>query len=183
MHYPGAVPMILRPTAGQLGIFIASLLVVTVCGPSAVHAAVLFGLWQDLPTTAGVPTSTRSGPGSWQLYAIEDAASSDLGLASYNITMTGTTAINNRSPNGTAIDSNGDTQNWGFSLLRSGTNVNPIVASQPLPGLTPFFITGLGLTRGKARSQILAADPGASGISATSGATWGNYLTGAFSPF
>jgi hypothetical protein len=89
--------------------------------------------------------------------------------------MTGITALNHRSPNGIAIDMNGDVQNWGFSLLRTGTNVNPITAAEPLPGTSPFVITGFGRTAGSASSQILAADPAATGITATSGATWGTY--------
>src|SRR4051812_8014571 len=79
---------------------------------SSGQAGIILGLYTNPPTTSGVATSTRSGPGTWHLYAIEDAASSDLGIASYNVTMNGTTALNHRSPNGTALDSNGDTQNW-----------------------------------------------------------------------
>jgi hypothetical protein len=160
--------------------FFAGFAALMMAGSSA-QAGIILGLYQDPPTTAGVATSTRSGPGTWQLYAIEDAASSDLGIASYNVTMNGTTALNHRSPNGTAIDVNGDTQNWGFSLLRSGTNINPMVASEPLAGTTPFVITGFGRSASSANSQIVAADPSASAISATSGATWGNYTTEATS--
>jgi hypothetical protein len=144
---------------------------------SSANAGIILGIFPDPPTTAGVPASTRSGPGTWHLYAIEDAASTDQGIASYNIVMNGTTAINHRSPNGTAMDVNGDVQNWGYTLLRSGTNANPIVASEPLTGTTPFVITGLGISAGTASTQILAADAAATGITAVSGGSWGSYLT------
>src|SRR3954466_3647621 len=99
--------------------FLGSILLFAVCAPSTVQAGIVLGLIPNPASTAGVPSSTRSGPGSWQLYAIEDATNNDLGIGTYNITMTGTTALNNRSPNGTASDVNGDVQNWGFSLLRT----------------------------------------------------------------
>src|SRR3954471_13155791 len=175
------IAMIRRRIARRFGTFVASLLLIATGGPSASHAGIILGFYPAPPTTTGVVASTRSGPNSWPLYAIEDAASTDLGIASYNVTMNGATAINNRSPNGTAIDENGDTQSWGFSLLRSGTNTNPIVASEPLAGTTPFVITGFGRSASSANSQILAADPVATGFSATSGATWGNYTTEATS--
>jgi|tagenome__1003787_1003787.scaffolds.fasta_scaffold20628431_2 hypothetical protein len=169
--------MIRRRTARHFGTFLASLLLAILLLSSSAHAGIILYLFPDPPTTAGVATSTRSGPGAWQLYAIEDAASTDLGIASYNITLAGTTALNHRSPNGTAIDSNGDTQNWGFTLLRSGTNTNPFVASEPLLGTTPFVITGFGRSAGSANSQVLAADPGAIAVAAISGASWGTYTT------
>jgi hypothetical protein len=151
-------------------------------GGSTSQAGVILGLLNGPPTTAGVALSTRSGPNTWHLYAIEDAASSDLGIGSYNIVIPGATAINHRSPNGTAVDGNGDVQNWGFTLLRSGTNVNPIVASLPLMGTTPFVITGFGREASNATAKITAIDPNATSITANSGANWGSYA-GANPPY
>src|SRR6185503_8688991 len=111
------------------------------------------------------------------LYAIEDAAATDFGISSYNISISGATAINHRSPNGLAEDGNADIQTWGFTGLRSPTNQNPIVASQALPGTSPFLITGFGQTASNATAKITAIDPAATGINATSGASWGNYTT------
>jgi len=153
--------------------FLAGLAALLLC--SSANASIILGLLKDPASTSGVPLSTRSGPGTWQLYAIEDAAENDLGIASYNVTMTGQTAINHRSPVGSANDSNGDPQGWGFNLFRSGTNVSPLVAAQPLEGTTPFILTGLGRTASSASAQILAAQPTASGIAATTGGSWGAY--------
>src|ERR1051326_1979406 len=123
--------------------------ILTLAGPGAVHAGVLLGLIVDPFSTAGVAPSTRSGPGSRQLYAIEDAQATYPGISRYNITMASTTAINHRSPNGSEVNTNGDPQTWGFANLRSGTNTNPIVASQPLPTRDPTAppqIFGFGRT-------------------------------------
>ena len=40
---------------------------------STADAGVILGLLKDPANTAGVATSNRSGPGTWQLYAIEDS--------------------------------------------------------------------------------------------------------------
>ena len=53
------------------------------------EAAVIVGLLLNPASTSGVATSNRSGAGSWQLYAIDDAGSSDFGIASYSVAMTG----------------------------------------------------------------------------------------------
>jgi hypothetical protein len=113
---------------------------------TSANASVIVGLVIDPASTAGGgATSTRSGPGSWQVYALDDS-NADFGISSYNITMTGTTAINHRSPVTTINDGNGDPQTAGFNLLRTATNGNPIQASQGLPGSTPFLIPGFGQT-------------------------------------
>jgi len=156
--------------------FFAGLAVLLLC--SSAHAGVILGLVLDSPTTSGVLTSNRSGAGSWQLYAIEDTAATDPGISLYNITMGGTTAINHRSPNGSEVNGNGDPQSWGFANLRSGTNTNPIVASQPLPTTDPIAppqIFGFGRTANSANSAIISQDSAATGITATSGPSWGSY--------
>lgn len=156
-------------------------LVFAACLTNSASAGVIVGLLPSPVTTAGVAQSTRSGPGTWHLYAI-DTSNTDFGISSYNITMTGVTAINNRSPNGSATDENGDPQTWGFTGLRSGTNANPIVASQALPGTSPFLITGFGQEANNAATKIGGIQPLATGITAVSGASWGNYTTRNFYP-
>jgi len=153
---------------------------------SSANAGIILGLLVNPANTAGVAVSNRSGAGSWQLYAIEDAAATDVGIASYNITMAGTTAINHRSPNGTESNGDGDAGiPWGFAQLRSGTNANPIVAGQPLPttnAIAPPEIPGFGRTANNATAALTAIDSGATSIVANSGATWGSYLSPALTP-
>jgi len=145
---------------------------------SSANAGIIVGLLANPASTSGVAVSNRSGAGSWQLYAIEDTSGTDLGISSYNVTMTGTSAINHRSPNGGFMNSNGDSPLWGFANLRSGTNANPIVASQPLPSadpLNPVLITGYGLQANNATTYLTSKDSGASNITSNSGASWGAY--------
>ena len=129
-------------TAHRAGTFLASFLFATVLVGSDSQASVIVGLLLNPVSTAGGGAmSTRSGAGSWQLYALDDS-NTDFGISSYNITMSGTTAINHRSPRTTINDVNGDPQTAGFSLLRTGTNVNPIQASQALPDEQQAFRRG-----------------------------------------
>jgi hypothetical protein len=148
---------------------------------SSANAGVILGLLTNPANTSGVAVSNRSGAGSWQLYAIEDAAAADQGISLYSITMSGTTAINHRSPFGSATNTNGDPVSWGFSGngLRSGTNANPISSSQPLysiadPSSSPQ-VPGFGRTTGSGAAAMAAWDAGSAGVTATSGATWGTY--------
>lgn len=141
------------------------------------NAAVIVGVLPNPSTTAGVAASTRSGAGTWHLYAVETGDSTDLGISSYNITLAGATAINHRSSNGSANNSDGDSQTWGFTGLRSGTNANPIVASQALPGTSLFLVQGFGKTAGNANTVLPTIDAGVTGITAVSGISWGNYAT------
>jgi len=145
------------------------------CASSA-DASVIVGLLLNPASTAGGgATSTRSGNGSWQLYAIEDTGSTDFGISSYNVVMSGTTAVNHRSPVTTITDNNGDPQTAGFSGLRSGTNANPIVASQGLPGTTPFLITGYGQTASDFITKSQAIQPTAAVVGPTTSGVWGAY--------
>jgi hypothetical protein len=151
------------------------------CLANCANASVIVGLILNPASTAGGgATSTRSGNGSWQLYAIDDS-NTDFGISSYNITMSGTTALNHRSPVTTVQDVNGDLQTAGFSLLRSGTNANPIQASQALPGTTPFLITGFGQTASDFVTKSTAIDPAAVVVSPTTSGVWGNYNSPALS--
>src|SRR3954454_10453551 len=108
--------------------FLAGLAALLLC--SSANAAVIVGLLLNPASTAGVTQSTRSGPGSWQLYAIEDAAATDPGIWSYIITMAGATAIDHRSPYGSEVNRDGDVQAWGFASLRN--NGNQLIGAQPL---------------------------------------------------
>src|SRR3954469_5544560 len=95
--------------------FFVSFLLAAVLGGSISQATVYLGLSLNPKSTAGGgATSTRSGNGSWQLYALDDN-DSDFGISSYSITMSGTTAINHRSPVTTIADINGDPQTAGFN--------------------------------------------------------------------
>ena len=145
-------------------------------------AAVIFA-WSVNPTTTagGGATSTRSGIGTWQLYALDTDASS-FGISSYNISMDNTTAINHRAPVTTINDQNGDPQTAGFNLLRTATNANPIQASQNLPGQTPFLITGFGQTAGNFTSKAQAIDPGSMVVVPTTSGSWGTYNDPRLSP-
>jgi len=107
----------------------------------------------DPATTAGagVPlsntlsvTSSRSGAGTWHLYAVDDQTN-EFGIRSYNVALTGTVpAVNHRSPNDGAWDTATSDGPFaaGFNDLRSGSNVTPIVAGQGLSNLPA--ITGFG---------------------------------------
>ena len=128
--------------------------ILTVALASTANASVIFMPVFDPVTTAGGGTSTAPVPGTWQLFAVDDS-DADFGISGYNITYgPAVTAINHRTPNGIATDGNGDDQSAGFSLLRSGTNINPMVASQGLPGTTPFLITGLGQIQARWRPRL-----------------------------
>ena len=77
-------------------------------------------------------------------------------------------------------DENGDPQTAGFSGLRSGTNVNPIVASQGLPGTTPFLIRGFGQKASNFTTEIGLIQPAAQIVPGPlAGSSWG-FLRPAF---
>jgi hypothetical protein len=158
------------------------LLAFSLVAVSMTHADIVFGLLLNPPTTAGPGvTSTRSGSGSWQIYAV-DNSNTDFGISGYYITLANATTINHRSPVTTVVDSNGDPQTAGFSGLRSGTNVNPILGLQALPGTTPFLITGFGQSAGNFATKTLAIDAGSSIIGPTTSGTWGTYSSPFVSP-
>jgi hypothetical protein len=132
---------------------------------------------QDPANTAGAGvaavdgmsvTSTRSGAGTWHLYAVDDGTTT-FGIKNYSVTLTGHTAINHRSPVGTYLDNNGDTQNAGFNDLRSGTNINPIVAGQGLVNATQ--VGGIGQTA----NNLPAVISGETSTTQVSSGQWGTY--------
>jgi hypothetical protein len=152
---------------------------------SALHAGnMILDLRIDPTTTAynGVPASggftgasTRSGPGTWQLFAYDDLGT-DFGIQSFNVALMSATggaipaAISNRSPRATWDDGT-DFHDAGFASTRSGTNVQPIMGSQVSADETPL-IGGFG----QAASNFTAKSPGAASISSSNG-QWGNYAS------
>lgn len=140
----------------------------------------------DPATTAGAGvassndfsvTSTRSGVGTWHLYAVDDLPDS-FGIRSFNIKLNpgqeGTIPIMcNRSPNTRWDDdptfgSGSGTVAAGFSDIRSGRNVTWISGGQGVVNNTN--IGGLGISAGNFQLQT----PGQSFSTTTSG-QWGTY--------
>jgi len=138
----------------------------------------------DPTTTAGAgvapvnglsPTSSRSGAGTWHLYAVDDSTT-DFGIRNYNITLNGTIpAVNHRSPNDAAWDTATSDGPFaaGFNDLRSGSNVNPIVAGQGLANVPN--IGGFGQTAGNFQTaELTSGNVPASHPGVVSG-SWGVY--------
>jgi hypothetical protein len=140
----------------------------------------------DPATTAGagIPaaggfniTSTRSGAGTWHLYAVDDVDGS-FGIAQVKAQMVGATHISNRNTQ-TLYDTASDVGfKAGLTLLRSASGnvpggANPITASMELPGTQPATVGGLGITAGNYADAI--ADE--IGFSGTVNGQWGNYAT------
>src|SRR6185503_18932740 len=98
-------------------------------------------------------TSTRSGAGTWHLYALDDITGSQ-GLKNYQVVLNGTIpVITHRSPTTgwNDVDETGPFS-AGFNDLRSGANVNPIVAGQGLANNPQ--IAGLGQTASNFTAKI-----------------------------
>jgi hypothetical protein len=123
-----------------------------------------------LPAGGFSVSSNRSGPGTWHLFAIDDATNS-FGIAQVKAQLIGTVpAINNRLTQ-TRYDTDDNSGfKAGFTLLRSATNANPIIGSAELAGTQPFLQTGLGISAGSYNSI-----PGARAFSGTTNGQWGNY--------
>src|SRR5258705_13601414 len=79
----------------------ALLLFISSAIPAATaNAAFIVALVVDPWTTAGTTpdvTSTRSGPGTWHLFAVDDLPG-QYGFNTYDVTVTGATSVNHRSP-------------------------------------------------------------------------------------
>jgi hypothetical protein len=102
---------------------------------SAARGQMYVWLVVDPPTTAGagIPasgglniTSTKSGPGSFHVFAVDDVAAS-FGLSSYSVKLTGTlTSLNNRSP--LTLWDDGDLNSYfaGFNFFRTASGANPV---------------------------------------------------------
>jgi hypothetical protein len=140
----------------------------------------------DPPTTAGagIPasggldiTSTKSGPGSFHLYAVDDVAGS-FGIGSYSVKLTGAlTSLNNRSPFALWDDADVNSYVAGFGLLRTASGVNPVSAEQgaALGGVSIGrpLIGGFGQTSSNFAAKM-PSDFYEFFLAPTSG-QWGNY--------
>jgi hypothetical protein len=137
------------------------------------NAATILAVLVDPPSVAGGgATSTRSGAGTFQIFAVDDNAGTG-GIATYQITMgPAVTASNNRSPVTTIMDANGDNQSAGFNLLRSGSNAAAMAGAQNLPGQTTFFVKGMGQTVGSF-IKVAATQPGSTVVGPTTSGSWG----------
>jgi hypothetical protein len=139
----------------------------------------------DPPTTAGagipaiagggqnmIVNSTRSGPGSWHLYAIDDADGS-AGIRSFFVKLTGTiSSVSNRSPlanwDNDPNYGDGNVQSpVGFDSLRTAA---PDLGGSQSPTNTPQ-ISGFGIEA----SNFQAKTGAASYQSAPISGQWGNY--------
>lgn len=140
---------------------------------SSVNASSIIGVLLNPNVVAGAApdvNSTRSGAGSFQLFAIDE---SDFGLSSYSLTMgAAVTASNNRSPVTTIQDGNGDNQSAGFNLLRSSSNAAIMTGAQNLPDQTPFSIKGIGQVA-SGFADVAAASAGSSVVGPTTSGKWG----------
>jgi hypothetical protein len=150
------------------------------------QGSIIVGLVIDPAVTAGPnSSSTRSGPGTWHLYAV-DTSSTDFGISTINVTISSSSnmAANNRAPE-TNYDSDGlgDPVESGFALLHQTLGNNtPIVqftGAQPPPpssnssanvGVDYFPIGGFGQTA----SSFAAKYPNTI-LGPTIGSAWGSY--------
>jgi hypothetical protein len=152
---------------------------------STANATVIFGLMIDPATVANTSangvSSIRSGANTWQLYALDDS-NSDSGISSYDVTLANITGnVLHRSPETNIQGIDGDFFQSGFTMLRTGPT-NPIQASPPLPGTSPFLIAGFGQTAGNFTATSLAVDPQSTVVGPTVSGSWGDYLSPLVAP-
>jgi hypothetical protein len=172
----------------RLKIFFAGLIAAAMFATVANAGPVYLQFVYDPATTAGdgiAPVngmsinSTRSGAGNWHLYAL-DANAGSLGLAQYNIGITGSPLTVLHRSSQTQID-NGDGEFFssGFTLLRAQAAGAAafIQASQNLPDQTPFLVAGFGRTTGNFASNATAIDADSFVAGPTTSGQWGNYAT------
>jgi hypothetical protein len=136
---------------------------------SRADAATIVGiLVNPLSTAGGGATSTRSGAGTFHIYAADDNVGT-FGISSYDLTIGPVvTANSHRSPVTTIQDSNGDNWSAGFNLLRTASNAPNMQASQSLPGTTPYLIKGIGQTAGN-----FGSCPAACVVGPSTSPSWG----------
>jgi len=141
----------------------------------------------DPPTTAGagiaaipgggsnmVVSSSRSGVGSFHVYAVDDADNSN-GLRSFFVKLNGTTSgVLNRSPNGTWDDQptfgDGTASIVGFDGARTAT---PLLGGSQSPTDNPQ-IGGFGIAASNFQTKTTAG----SWIATPTSGQWGNYASG-----
>jgi len=120
---------------------------------------------------AGLSTaSNKSGAGTWQLYAVDEASGS-VGIAQVKAQfLAAPTSIINRITQAGYDTADDSGFKAGLTLLRSGTNANPLTGSAELSGTQPYIQTGLGITAGN-----YSTVPGAIAFSGVTNGQWGTY--------
>jgi hypothetical protein len=138
----------------------------------------------DPTTTAGsgipasngmVVDSTKSGPGSFHLFAVDDVTGS-FGIKSYQVKINGTlTSFVNRSPFGLWNDagSNGPFAE-GFNDVRVASTATGLTSAGQGPTNNPQ-IRGVGISA----SDFFQKTSGAASFSSVTNSQWGNYNDGA----
>ena len=157
-------------------------LLLTFAGQKAADAAVFVGLVFDPLAPAGYSPSAPeglSGPGTWQLFAVDDGQG-DFGISGYNVELAGATLSRHRSPVAAGlIGTDGESYEAGFNMLREvrgDSTSTSIHASQPLPGMSPFLLSGLGQRTGDFASAANAVSLQPFGpIRQATSPAWGNY--------
>jgi hypothetical protein len=139
----------------------------------------------DPPTTAGyliapangmTVSSTKSGAGTFQLYAVDNVTGS-FGIKSYQVKLNGTiTTFLNRAPNGSWNDTDAaGPYAEGFNDVRTAVAATGITSAGQNP-TNPFFIKGLGISAGNFASVNAGAPNFASGsTTASASGQWGSY--------
>jgi PEP-CTERM motif len=162
--------------------------VVAVIDPTTTAGAGIAGIARANSSGTFTVTSTASGVGKWQLYALDDVTGS-FGLAGFSIPIGGTaTGHLNRSPTATfagyndadETDSNqSGAGGYSDSLVRSGVGsnpANPIQGSQAIG--SQFDIPGMGQTASNLNltPNLIAPGDHRTWGAVTSG-QWGNYAS------
>jgi hypothetical protein len=140
----------------------------------------------DPATTAGagVPasngmavSSSKSGPGTFQLYALDDVTGS-FGIKSYQVKLNGTiTTFLNRATNGAWNDFDGaGPYAEAFNDVRTAVAAAGITSGGQNP-TNPFFIKGFGISAGNLVASNTAGAPGFDPTSTTASTSgqWGHY--------
>jgi hypothetical protein len=152
------------------------------------QAGVIVGLYVDPPTIANTAAngvlSTKSGPLSYQLFAL-DTSTTDFGISSYDILLNGVTSVLHRSPTTNISDNDPDNpQNFGagFSLLRAASVATGIQASEPLPNNSGYMVTGFGQTAGNFTALATSVNAAATVVGPSTSPSWGTYTDPVLAP-
>jgi hypothetical protein len=133
---------------------------------------------------AGVPaagalsiSSSKSGAGTFQLYAVDDVTGS-FGIKSYQVQLNGTiTTFLNRATNGTWNDTDGaGPYAEAMNDVRTAVAATGITSGGQNP-TNPFFVKGFGISAGNLLISNTAGAPAFDPTSTTAGASgqWGLY--------
>jgi hypothetical protein len=131
-----------------------------------------------VPAASGMTvTSSKSGVGTFQLYAVDDVTGS-FGIKSYQIKLNGTiTTFFNRSPNGLWNDTDGaGPYAEGFNDFHSAIAATGITVGGQNP-TNQFFIKGVGISAGNLVAANTAGAPNFDNGTTTAftSGQWGNY--------